>query len=135
MSAANVEVVRRAIEAFSRGDLDAAAAEAVYAPDVEFHEDPKLLEPGVYRGREEIEAYFRQFLDSFEEYRFEIEELLDAGDRVVVFNRQWARGKGSGAEVEMRNAWVFTLRDGRIVRVQPYWDRSAAMEAAGLPEE
>jgi ketosteroid isomerase-like protein len=136
MSQENVEVVRNAIAAFNRGELDILAAAAEwYDPEVEFREDPTLPEPGVYRGAGAIEAYFRQFLDAFEDYRFDVEEVLDAGDHVVVFNRPWGRGLGSGAEVDMRNAWVFTFRGKKIVRITPYWERSKALEAVGLSEQ
>jgi uncharacterized protein len=135
MSQENVEIVRRAIDVFNGGELDEAARFDWFDPAVEFHENPRLPEAGIYRGQEEIEGYFRRFLDSFEEYRFEIEEIFDAGDQVVAFNRQSGRGKGSGAEVEMRNAWVFALRGGKIVRITPYWDRAEALEAVGLREQ
>jgi ketosteroid isomerase-like protein len=134
MSQENVDVVRSAVEAFNRGDLDVLTARQWYQPDIEFWEDPHLPEAAVYRGAEAIEGYFRAFLDSFEEYRFEVEEILDADDHVVVFNRQRARGKGSGAEVDMRNAWVFSFRDRKIQRITPYWDRDQALEAVGLTE-
>jgi ketosteroid isomerase-like protein len=133
MSQENVDVVRRAIDAFNRGDLDSAAAADFCDPDVEFHEDPDFPDGGVHRGTKAIEAHFQQFLDSFEDLRFEIEEVIDVGAQVVV-NRQHARGHESGAKEEMRNAWVFEFRDEKIVRITPYWDRSQALEAAGLRE-
>jgi hypothetical protein len=133
VSRENVEVVRRAIDAFNRGELE-ALAEVVdfYDPEIEYHEDPGFLEAGVYRGPGALAAHWRQFLDAFEDYRFEIEELLDAGDDVVVLTHQLGRGKGSGIEVDMRNAWVFTLRDGKLARIRPYADRAEALAAAGL---
>ncbi len=128
-----MEVVRRAVEAFNEGRLDTVASSvAFWDPDIEFHENPKLPEAAVCRGREAVERYFRQFLDSFQDYRFEIEEMHDAGDQVVVFNRQRGRGRESGVEVDMRNAWLFTFREGRITRIKPYWDREEAMSVAGL---
>ncbi len=134
MSQRNVEVVRRAIEAWNQGQLDSASASAYCAPDVEFHEDPDYPDGGVHRGTQAIEAHFQQFLDSFQDIRFEIEEVIDLGARVVVCNRQHGHGKESGADVEMRNAWVFEFRDEKIVRITPCWSRSQALEAVGLQE-
>jgi len=135
MSQENVEVVRSAVAAFTGGELPTlATAGDWYHADVEFHEDPSFPDAGVHRGADAIEAHFQQFLDSFEDYSFEIEEILDAGDSVVVCNRQRARGKGSGAEVDMRNAWVFAFRDGKIQRITPYWERAKALKAVGLSE-
>jgi ketosteroid isomerase-like protein len=132
MSQDNREVVRRAVAAFNRDEL--AATGGWYHADVEFHEDPNFPDAAVHRGAEAIEAHFQEFLDSFDDYSFEIEEILDVGDSVVVVNRQRARGKGSGAEVDMRNTWVFDFRDGKIQRITPYWERAKALEAVGLSE-
>ena len=60
--------------------------------------------------------------------------MIDAGDQVVVTYRQRGRGKGSGIEVENALAAVATMRDGKVIRGRVYWDRAAALEAAGLRE-
>jgi ketosteroid isomerase-like protein len=135
MTAQNVDTVKRAIETFNQAGADPEALSAYYDAEIEFQEDTRLPEPGLYRGPEAVTGYVLQYLEAFEGYRYEIEEIYDAGDKVLVFNRQHGRGKGSGAPVEMRNAWLFFLRDGRIVRIRPYWDRAEAFAAAGLPRE
>lgn len=135
MSEENVDVVRRAIAAFNRGELDTLAATYDwYHEDLEFLEDPSLPEAAAQRGPAAIEAFFRNFLDLFDDYRFEIEEIIAAGDQVVVVNRQRGRPKGRGTEVDMRNTWVFQFREGMISRITPYWDRSTALAAVGLAE-
>jgi ketosteroid isomerase-like protein len=135
MSQDNVDVVRRAIAAFNRGELDTIAdTYDWYHPDLEFLEDPSHPDHAAHRGPGAIEAYFRNFIDLFDDYRFEIEEIVDAGDKVVVVNRQRARSSGRGGEVDMRNTWVFEFRDDRIARITPYWDRATALAAVGLAE-
>jgi ketosteroid isomerase-like protein len=69
-------------------------------------------------------------------YRMSPEEFIDAGDdRVFVFSREGGRGRGSGAEVETHpTAHLWTLRDGKAIRMQSYWERADALEAAGLRE-
>ena len=64
------------------------------------------------------------------------EEFIDAGgDQVLVFTREGGRGRGSGAEVETHpTGHLWTLRDGKAIRLQSYWERYEALEAAGLRE-
>jgi ketosteroid isomerase-like protein len=64
------------------------------------------------------------------------DRIIELGDdRVLVLERQIGRGKTSGVVVEHEHGWLFTLRDGKIVRWLGYWDRAEAIEAAGLREE
>jgi ketosteroid isomerase-like protein len=127
MSEQNVEAVRRAWEAFNRGDLDAFFADV--APDVEFEEDPAFPEAAVFRGREEIRTYLAGFQEAMADHRFEIEELRDLGDRVLALVRETARGTSSGADVDQRPAFLYVFRDGLIVRVRAYLDRAEALAA------
>jgi ketosteroid isomerase-like protein len=53
---------------------------------------------------------------------------------VLVFSRQTAEGKASGAPIEHEGGDLWTLHDGKVVRCHSYWDRAAALEAAGLSE-
>jgi ketosteroid isomerase-like protein len=64
------------------------------------------------------------------------EEFIDAGpDQVLVFSREGGRGKGSGAEVITQpTAHLWTLRDGKAIRMKSYWERDDALEAAGLDQ-
>ena len=70
--------------------------------------------------------------EAWEERRLEPVEFLDAGDEVVVFLHEYRRGRNSGVELEVDTAVVYTVREGRVVRMQGYMDRSAAQKAAGL---
>jgi ketosteroid isomerase-like protein len=133
MSRDNVEIVRRIIGAFNQGGADAGLD--FYDPEIEFHEDPKFPEAEVYRGREAVAHYFREFGASFDSYRFEIEELRDAGgDKVMSIVRERARGRVSGLEVDRRSGWVTTLREGKVVCLEIYLDPADALVAAGLRE-
>jgi ketosteroid isomerase-like protein len=83
-----------------------------------------------------VARYLDKVNEAFDDYRMLPEEFIDAGeDRVLVFSREGGRGKGSGAEVETHpTAHLWTLRDGKAVRMQSYWERSEALEAAGVRE-
>jgi ketosteroid isomerase-like protein len=64
----------------------------------------------------------------------EVEELIDAGDQVVALVRGIGRMKDSDAEIDLRFAIVFTIRDGKIATGREYFTREEALEAAGLSE-
>jgi ketosteroid isomerase-like protein len=86
----------------------------------------------VYVGRDAAIQATRQYWGTFDNYRLDALELIDAGSRVVVVVRERGRGKGSGAPFERRWAQVWTFRRGRIVRWEVFPDRAEALEAVGL---
>jgi ketosteroid isomerase-like protein len=104
-----------------------------FDPEVEIHEDPRFPEPGVYRGTEAIRGYLSQFTESFDAFSFEAEDFIDLGDgRVLILFRLRSRGTESGAAVEARPGWIFTIRARKVVRMEAHLDRDEALAAAGL---
>jgi ketosteroid isomerase-like protein len=122
-------IVRRAYEALNDGDMEAALAPL--DERAEWHEISLLPEAGAYVGRDAIVSLLATFLESWEEVRQDIEDTVVAGDRVGLFIHLRARGRGSGVEVDRRYAHVWTMRDGRGVRVDAYDEPGAAREALG----
>jgi ketosteroid isomerase-like protein len=94
-------------------------------------EDPDAV---THRGVEAIRRYFAQWAEMFEGIDIRPEEVIDAGDKVFTGIRFSGTGVTSGASVEMELANVYTLRDGKVVRVEEYFDRREALEAAGVSE-
>jgi ketosteroid isomerase-like protein len=135
VSRENVEVVRRASEAFFAGDVEAALE--LLDPHIEWHGTVGGFDEGsVFRGRDAVVAQFTQYLEEWERIEMTAERFIDAGaDDVVVFFHEVAKGRESGIVVETDTGAINTVRDGRIVRVRPFMDRAAALRAAGLPEE
>jgi uncharacterized protein len=134
MSEGNVELVCTLLSAFDRADYE-AALEALDA-EIEWQVPPGIaIGREVYRGRDEVQRGFAEWLGAWDAYRFEPEEMLDHGDHVVVAGMQIGRGRGSGVEVTLPTFHVFTLRDGKITRHRSYRDRTEALEAAGLREQ
>ena len=136
MSEENVEVVWGVIDGrrfdVTEPDVPEAFVDRL-DPEVEFEEDPSFPEAGVYRGRSEVLRYFKNFIAEFEQFVFEVEDVKVAGeDGVLLCLRETGRGKGSGAEFDFQSAWLFTVRDGRVVRIRAYLDQAEALEAAGL---
>ncbi|MDQ3571712.1 MAG: nuclear transport factor 2 family protein [Actinomycetota bacterium] len=144
MSEENVEIVRQLqpapevdlVELFGReadaSELDAmtAAAEPAFTHDFVciFHALSEESRPGL-RGMREC---WLDWLAPWESYRTEIEELIDAGDKVLVLVRDFGRLPGAEKEVNFRGGTVWTLRDSRISRAEFFVDRTGAYEAAGL---
>jgi ketosteroid isomerase-like protein len=129
----NVALVRAVIESFSQGDLEYPFA--VYDPDIvweNFSPAPPGMEE-VYEGHDGVRRFWRQWLASWERVEFEQQRYIDAGDQVVVFQRMNTRGRTSGVEMDFSDyAQLWTLRDGKVVRMQFYADRDDALRAAGL---
>jgi len=132
MSQENVEIVRRACEAYGRNDLDVAYA--YLHPEIEFHTYAESPEAGIYRGREAVRKYNEGLVGRFERFRAEIEEIVDAGERVVVVSTQHAVPKGGQEEIAVRMTEVWTIRDALLAERHSYSTRSEALEAAGLLE-
>jgi ketosteroid isomerase-like protein len=132
MSEDNVAVVRRAFEAFIRGDFELAMA--AFDPAVEYDLTRIVPDGQVLSGPAGVWEGMRRWLVAWEDYRMEVDEYLDAGDSVVVSFRESGRGKGTGLPVEQSVTGIWKLDDGKVVRVTPYLDRRQALQAAGLSE-
>jgi ketosteroid isomerase-like protein len=133
MSAENVEIVRKAIDAFDRGDLDAWLG--FLSPEVVWESLPLPGFRDVYRGRAGAREWRELLLEVFKEAHLEIEEITAlSDDRVLIVSRVTGRGRGSGVPVERPSCEVSWLADGLITRRQVFWTRDEALEAAGLAD-
>jgi ketosteroid isomerase-like protein len=133
MSQENVELVRQYFPAYDRDGLDGLAE--FWHPDINWRAAEGALDDvGLMEGPDAIRDYIRQWEETFEGGRMEAEELIDAGDQVVAVVRGIGRMKDSDAEIDMRYAIVFTIRDGKIATGREYFTREQALEAAGLSE-
>jgi ketosteroid isomerase-like protein len=135
MSAENVEVVRRAWNAWISGDLSALFA--MFDPEVVWDTTNFVgwPEDDVYSGSEGVRRFFEAWLAGWESYEAGVDEILDVDDvRVLVLCWQRGIGPGSRVPVEMDFAQLCTLRRGRIWRMDAYSDRRSALQAAGLEE-
>ena len=133
MSPENVEIVRQAYAALTRGDVDTLRELAV--PEFVFDFSRRLVDPVVLRGLDEALAFFfSQAREEWEDWpAWEPQEVIDADDKVVAHIRTSARGKGSGVEVEAYVWNLWTFRDGKLVGHTYFGDdQAAALEAAGL---
>jgi ketosteroid isomerase-like protein len=134
MSRENVEVVRENFEQLNRRDW--AAVKAAYDEDVVLVADGSVgPNAGVVSGREAVGRWFGDWFRAFgKDYRFEVEEARSIGDRVLLVVQHRARGRASGAHTEWITANIFSVRGGKIVRVEVYGSRVEALKAVGLAE-
>jgi ketosteroid isomerase-like protein len=132
MSQENVEVVRAIYGAYERGDFEAVFER--FDEDVEWFGPPDVSSSGLARGHEGVNQSLSTWVDIWDEFHFELRQLIDAGDEVVAAGWQSGRGKGSGVEVSEEIFSVWTLRTGKVVRQRMFRDRTQALEAVGLSE-
>jgi ketosteroid isomerase-like protein len=135
VSRENVEIVRRIYDGWAIND---PRTMHLIDPMIEVYPDPRSAWPGIepmYLGHDGLGRYLRSIYDAFSEYRAEAEDVLDAGEQVVTLAIERARGKQSGVPVNIRHtAHVWTMRDGKAVRLDVNWDRGEALKAVGLEE-
>jgi ketosteroid isomerase-like protein len=132
MSQEHVDLVRGVIEASERGDMDAVFA--AYDPEIEWDISAlPLVAPGLepaYRGHGGVRSFWRTWFEAFEA-SFDYEEFIDRGDTVVTILSQRVRGRVSGIEQDwLSYGQNWTIRDGRVIRVEFFPDRAAALAAA-----
>ena len=116
MSQENVEITRRAYEAFNRRDFDALLE--TWDPEIEWHQFTQFPDRAVYRGAEEVRDRFlkQQLVEQFGDFRIDVEEFVDVGDHVVMIGHLVAHGSASGVPVRLRVVNILELRDGKLVR-------------------
>ena len=131
MSGETAAVVRAGFEAWNVGDMD--ALRETFDPGVTWRPPEGWPEPGPFVGREAVMRWFEQLREAYDDYVTElIGDLIEATDRVVV-SQVW-HGAGRGPEADIESTGVFTVRNGRVIDVEQFWDRAEALEAAGLSE-
>lgn len=89
-------------------------------------------EQQVYVGAEGARRFLADWVAVWDDWQMDVQEIHDAGERVVAILRQHARSKATGLPVDMVFAQVWTMRDGRRARMEMYSDPAAALRAVGL---
>jgi ketosteroid isomerase-like protein len=129
VSQENVELIRAGFAAHNRGDLDALTE--VYDPDAVF----ETLLLGTHRGKEAIRLIYEENQKTLSGYTIDPVELIDSEDQVVAVAE--VKGVGPVSQISMDGdqfAFLFTIKNGRVVREQAFRNRDEALEAAGLSD-
>jgi ketosteroid isomerase-like protein len=119
-------------ELWNAGDLH-ATVEFMH-DDIEYVNPDYAVEPGVRRGRMEVtDAIGDSLSTAFDSYEHDVHDVLDAGnDTVLVLLTFRARGRDSGAQIEVAEQHLWTFREGKATRLEWFHDEAAARRAAGL---
>ena len=129
----NVEIARRATEAYNRRERDAWLRQN--DPEVEFRAAPEWPESGTVRGSEAVWDFIVSLTEPWERADFEMAEFIDVDDDTLVARyRRPVQGKASGIAEELDYWCVHRFRGGKIHSHVWFASRAEALEAAGLRE-
>jgi ketosteroid isomerase-like protein len=119
---------------FDRPDRKEAYVSAFLAlldPAIEIVTDPSEPNGGSQRGREHAGELIRTSVADWDAYRVRTKEVIELGGLILVSGRVVARGRGDAAKVELPFASVWTVRDGRVKKIESFSDRAEATAAHG----
>jgi ketosteroid isomerase-like protein len=135
MSRQDVEVVRQVTDVMDADGFGAALPVFLeFAhPDVEWREDPAWPGSSNYRGVDQVRQVIADRMDTLD-FDQQTEELISVDDKVVTLVLWRARGRASGAQGEISMAFVWTVREQAITRLEFFLDRAEAFAAVGLSE-
>jgi uncharacterized protein len=131
-AATPTSVVRAVYEAINNRDYETGFA--LLDDQFEWVEPEQGLLGGTHRGFDEIRRAIDAQLEVFDEFMIDPEEFHEHGDHVAVPIRQRARGGVSGVEVEIRIGHLWTVKDGRVVRLEVFAAREDARRAAQVAD-
>jgi len=133
MSQANVEIVRKAIQAWNRREADLLLSYT--APEIEWMPaGPAAVESAVYRGHDEVASAYAAVWQTWDLFQFEGSQLRDLGDSVLWLGQVKMRGRASQVELDEEFAAHWVVRDGKLIRIQAFLSWQDALDAVGLTE-
>jgi ketosteroid isomerase-like protein len=128
MSADNLETVRRAHEALSAGEIEALVA--LCDPGFRLDMSDRVFNPAAYDGHEGIRAFYREVMDMWESFTWEVTEVEEHDGVIVALLRSTGKARGSGLEIDRRSAMVWRVDKGRAMSLTFYRDPAQALAAA-----
>jgi ketosteroid isomerase-like protein len=128
--ASNVDIMRTALASFN--ERDGAGFDALLDQHAEIVPVRAALEGTTFRGPDAASQYCAAIEESWEELRWEVEDIRNLGGRVIALGHIQGRGRDSGVGIDATGAWVADLSDGLITRFHTYSDRAKALEDVGL---
>jgi ketosteroid isomerase-like protein len=132
MSRENLDAVRQVCAQWERGEWSAGVG--LIDPDVEVvFSTTSFPDAGTYRGGRAVLDAWRRWLEVWDDFSTEFEDVIDGGERIVALNHLHGRGKESGAPVDAEVGVIFEVDDG-VIRRMVFCDRQEALAAAGLAE-
>ena len=134
MSQENVELVRLGFEAYQQGNWELVQENS--HPDLLIVQPPEVPDAKTYRGPHAFADAATDWPSQWEDFQMELVELIDVDDeRVISVTRHHGRGAESGIEMDFTVAYLLTLRDSKLARLDMFFSRAQALEAVGLREQ
>jgi ketosteroid isomerase-like protein len=131
MSLANVEIVRKAIQAWNQREADLLLSYA--APEIEWMPaGPAAVESAVYRGHDEVASAYAAVWETWDLFQFEEGQVRDLGDSVLWLGRVKMRGSASQVALDQEFAAHWVVRDAKLSRIQAFLSWKDALKAVGL---
>jgi ketosteroid isomerase-like protein len=136
MSQENVEIVREVMGLLGSAAKGERVDELLerFDPEVQIDMTRRVINPDIYEGHAGLRRLGEDVREVWAEFEIEPERFIDAGERVIVIEIRRGRGTGSGIEVEMRSGVIWTLRQGKVIRMETDLKPEEALEATGLSE-
>jgi ketosteroid isomerase-like protein len=131
MSPENVEIVRSAFAAWNRGDYEAWLD--LWGDEAELYPMRSQLEGGAYHGHDGLRRFVADMAEDWDELRFQVDDVRSTGEQIVGLGRFRARGRASGAELDVPLGVVGVVRGERIVYARFFSNPRDALKAAGVP--
>ena len=126
-------MVRRGFEAVQSGDM--AMFDGLTTPDLVLVQPPEVPDAKTYEGPDAIIEAMEDWPKQWEDFRMDLTEIVDVADEVAVsVTRHRGRGKESGIEMDFEVFYVSRGRDGKLARMEMFFNRRQALEAAGQSE-
>jgi ketosteroid isomerase-like protein len=129
MSQENVEVVRRAYEAWASGGPEAVRPFA--ADEIEVHDTPEIPDGAIHMGLEAAVRRWHEYQEAWGDMPLEISELLTVGDEVVLIRQLAVSGRASGVGLSAEVAHAVHVENGKVTRQRMFFSRAEALEAVG----
>ena len=128
-----MEIAQRAVAALNRGDVPGLLDE--YAEDIEIVVAGSASpEPGTHRGRAAAEAFLHDIRSTVENFKADVSEMREVGERILFLVHFYGRGAGSGADLRQEFSWLYSFSANKISRLEIYGSWDEGLAAAGLRE-
>jgi ketosteroid isomerase-like protein len=124
----NIQILRRMYAAWDAMDLDTVLAHL--DPEVKFINPDYAVEPGTRHGHDGFATALRNLNSSFDSYSHVLGEVVDYGDMLLWHTIFRARGGASGAQVDIPEQHLWTMRAGKVTEMRWFHDAAEAAQAA-----
>jgi hypothetical protein len=134
MSQGNVERVRGVVEAWRKGDMERVDAQLRQHLHADFELHPLYLDR-VYKGYEGLQELWADLLQTWDDYRLSLDEVVALGEHALVLAHVTGRGAGSGVPIDQEIALLCVFEGDKAIWAKTFTSRRDAMEAAALRAE